>query len=312
MAHSDHWYRDDLLEEVGLGSDFVPDTWDKRREYSKAHHENTDETEFGAYILAGPRQVTMNAFTSVFYSNGGQWVKDENGSFELGFHTDFRQNLVEALEYYQDLHSNYSPKNSGVTWNDSFNAIPNKLTPQTYTLGARVKNNAAGHEEFNAASSVTNIGHTPEGSSTKGTASVGPMVLFKDAENPEAAQRFVEFLMSNPEYAARFCWADGPIHCQPAYPGIKESDTFQNLIADDLGDHWSSEQVQRHLTETPKHGVSPAKETGKINPHIQPLLGAGMGAKLVNSVLIGGTPIEQAIDNHAEAMQTVLERSKSQ
>lgn len=308
IGFADLWYRRDVLDEAGLGSNFVPDTWDNLETYAQAVTENTDLN--GVFMPAAQTEPTMANIISFLRSNEGNITKYENGDWQIAFHEgQDRERMAETLQFLDRLHDNYSPDAGGAGWDEMTNAIAFGVAASNWFPGARPKNAVSQEQASAFAEDVVNVGHNPANRSKNGRASVGPMVVFQNSENPEAGRQFLEFLMGNPEYAADLCWADGPVHCQPPFPGIKESSYYKGL-EDSLPDHWSRPVLDRANFEAPKHGVVSAFETDPPNPYMGALLTPLTLASLAQDVLLNDQDIDQAIDNRAQEMVDILDRAK--
>ena len=324
---TDYWFRDDLLADVGLSEDFVPDTWDKLMEYAQAHDENGPESlQAGVFVMSGQAKATGNFMMGAFHmSNGGKMTEWTGDKFEVAWRSGTqRDRMIETLSYIQNLHE-YSVDAGGAGEGENEHCIPSGLGAATFDAGARVKLHSAHHDNlpYDSAKSVTNVGHIPEKRTANSQAQVAPLYAFSGAENTEAGKRFIEFLMTNPEFASDFCWGDGPVHAQPPFPGIKESDPFQNLLKNDLADHWNTRpyggydnsndigaSAKRHLYEATSNADAQIFETERPNPHLGSIWATGILSEMVQAVNLDGTAPETVVDNYAPQVQEILDRSQ--
>jgi ABC-type glycerol-3-phosphate transport system substrate-binding protein len=323
---TDYWFRDDLLGEVGLEEDFVPDTWDKLMTYAQAHDENgPDSLQSGVFVMSGQAKATGNFMMGSFHmSNGGKMCEWTGNKFEVAWADgEQRTKMIETLTYLQNLHE-YSVDAGGAGESENENAIPTGLAAATFDAGARVKLGAPGENRpYESAKAVTNVGHIPAKETPQSQAQVAPLYAFSGAENTEAGKRFIEFLMTNPEFAGDFCWADGPVHAQPPFPGLKQSDHFQNLLMNDLGDHWETRpyggydnsngigsSAQRHLQEATANADAQVFETERPNPHLGSIWSTGILSEMVQVVNIDGRDPEAVVDEYAPQVQDILDRSQ--
>jgi hypothetical protein len=296
-------------------------------EYARLHDENgPDNLRGGAFVMSGQAKATGNFMMGSFHmSNGGKVTEWTGDKFEVAFASgEQRQKMIETLTYIQDLHE-YSVDAGGAGESENEHAIPTGLGASTFDAGARVKLHSAHHDNlpYDSAKSVTNVGHIPEKVTTQSQAQVGPLWVFKDAENTEAGKRFVEFLMKDPEFAADFCWADGPVHCQPPFPGLKESDPFMGHLKNDLADHWDTRayggydnsngigaSAKRHLEEATANADAQIFETERPNPHLGSVWATGILSEMVQAVNIDGEDPESVVDEFAPEVQDILDRSQ--
>ncbi len=323
---TDYWFRDDMLADVGLDEEFVPDTWDKLMEYARLHSENgPDDLREGVFVMSGQAKATGNFMMGSFHmSNGGkitQWTGDK---FEVAFASgEQRQKMIETLSYIQELHQ-HSVDAGGAGESENENAIPTGLGAATFDAGARVKLAVPGENRpYDSPKSVTNVGHIPEKETPNSQAQVAPLYAFSGADNTEAGKRFIEFLMTDPEFASDFCWADGPVHAQPPFPGIKQSDPFVDHLKNDLPDQWETRpyggydnadgigaSAKRHLQEATANADAQIFETERPNPHLGSVWATGILSEMVQAVNIDGTDPEAAVDEFAPQVQEILDRSQ--
>jgi len=324
---TDYWFRDDLLGEVGLDEEFVPDTWDKLMEYARAHSENGPENlREGVFVMSGQAKATGNFMMGSFHmANGGKMTEWTGDKFEVAWASgEQRQKMVETLSYIQELHQ-YSVDAGGAGESENEHCIPTGLGAATFDAGARVKLHSNHHDNlpYESAKSVTNVGHIPEKETSVSQAQVAPLYAFSGAENTEAGKRFIEFLMSSPEFAADFCWGDGPVHCQPPFPGLKEAEPFQDHLRNDLADHWETRpyggydnsdgigaSAKRHLQEATENGDAQIFETERPNPHLGSIWATGILSEMVQAVNLDGTDPEAAVDEFAPQVQEILDQSQ--
>lgn len=310
VSYSDFWYRQDVVEQAGLSNGFVPDTWDKVTEYAQAVNQNTDVP--GMYVAASESEPTMAQVVSFFRSNNGTICEHVDGEFQIAIDQgQNRTRMIETLEFLDEIHDSYSPGGSGADWSTMSHGIAFQQGACQYFPGARPKNHVAHHDRSSSfAADVMPVGHMPENRSTMGRANVGPFVVFKDA-NTEAGKAWLEFLMGNAEFAARIPWADAPMHNSPAFPGVKESQAFQDLIAT-LPDSWTQKAIDLHLNEAPQHGIVNPFELEQGNPHMGALLTSMQIPAMASKVLVNDMDPGQAVDQCASELASVLEESKQQ
>jgi len=335
---SDYWYRDDLLEEAGLSEDFVPDTWDKLLEFARAHDENIsdDVLRGGVFVQSSQVPFVGNLMMGSFHkSNNGQITQYNDGRFEVAFaNGEQRDRMIETLSFLQELHQ-YSVDAGGASPSENEHSIQTGLGAGTYDGGARVKEHSGlegeggvSHHQsgasYDTGKVVTNVGHMPENRSKMGLGSVGPLWVMKNSENTQAAKMFLEHMFSNPEFAVDFCWGDGPVHCQPTFPGIKESDRFQNLLKNELSEQWEGggrggefdndngipATAERHLIGATRNVEPAVFETDPANPHIGAVWSSGILSEMVREVNINGTEPETVVDNFAPQVQEILDESQ--
>ncbi|ESS07005.1 MAG: ABC-type sugar transport system, periplasmic component [uncultured archaeon A07HB70] len=84
---TDYWFRDDLLADVGLDEEFVPDTWDKLMQYARLHSENgPDGLREGVFVMSGQAKAVGNFMMGSFHmSNGGKMTEWTGDKFEVAW-----------------------------------------------------------------------------------------------------------------------------------------------------------------------------------------------------------------------------------
>jgi ABC-type glycerol-3-phosphate transport system substrate-binding protein len=334
---SDYWYRDDLLEEAGLSADFVPDTWDKLLTFARAHDENIsdDILQGGVFVQSSQAPFVGNLMMGAFHkTNNGKITEYTDGEFRVAFGSgEQRDRMIETLSFLQELHQ-YSVDAGGASASENEHSIQTGLGAGTYDGGARVKQHSGlsgegGHHDSGAAYDsgkvVTNVGHVPYKRTKTSLASVGLFWVMKDGENTDAAKQFLEHMFSDPQTVADFCWGDGPVHAQPTFPGIKDSDYFQNLLRNDLAEHWEGggrggeydndngipATAERHLYGATSNVEPAVFETERPNPHIGAIWSSGILSEMVREVNINETDPETVVDNYAPQVQEILNDSQS-
>lgn len=301
------WYRRDVLDAAGLDSGFTPQTWDDHIEYARAVDQNTDLN--GVYLPASQSEPTQANVIAYMRANDAVITEYTGDDWEIALDQgDNKSRVVETLEYMQELHQ-YSPDAGGAGWTELINALAFETAGTSFYPGFKTKIAAANADRASGfAADVVNLGGVPEGRVNANRATTSPMFVFKGS-NTEAAKEFLKFFYGNAEYAARFCWGDGPIHATPPYPGIQESDAQQELI-NSLPDTVQQEVIDRFWNEAPENGVVSAQETDPANPYMGAILGSLDVAGMVNDVLINDVSPSDAVDNRASNLRNVLENAK--
>lgn len=300
------WFRQDLLEPAGLSSDFHPDTWEKYMEYSRKVDENLDNPQHGTFVPGGNTEAMQGTLVSWMRTNNVQIARWTGNEFEIAFNKgDHRERMVEVMEFLKQARQ-YSPDATGATWDEQLHSISFGLSASTFYSGSRPKNHVGHHEEASEfAKDVHGAGGMPEGRSRDGRTNVEPYVVFKNSNNPELGKRFVRFMLDNPYYAVNLCWAGGPLQALPPFPGHRNSDAWQKKI-NNLGPHWTEEDIKSHTEEATNYGTVSAYEAEKPNPHMGSLLTSYKLAELGNAVFGRGQAIGDAIDQYGSEMQDIL------
>lgn len=297
------WFREDLSEEVGLGSDFHPDTWEKYLEYGRLVDE-MDSPQHGIFIPGGNTEAMQGTLVSWMRTNNAQIAQWTGSEFEIAFNKgEHREKMIEVMEFMKEARQ-YSADATDASWDECLQSIALELSASTFYSGSRPKN-AVGRQEVEFAEHVHGAGGMPEGRSRNGRTNVGPYVTFSNSNNPELGKRFVRFMIENPQYAVELCWADGPFQALPPFPGLRDSDTWAEKI-ESVGPHWTEDDIESHTEEATQHGTVSAYEAEEPNPYMGTLLTSYTLAELGNAVFARDQPIEESIDQYGSDMEEIL------
>lgn len=299
------WFREDLAEEVGLGSNFHPDTWDKYLEYARKVDE-LDNPQHGTFIPGGNTEAMQGTLISWMRTNNVQIAQWTGSEFEIAFNKgDHRERMVEVMEFMKEARQ-YSPDATAASWDEQLQSIALGLSASTFYSGSRPKNAVGRHDEASEfAEHVHGAGGMPEGRSRNGRTNVGPYVVFKNSNNPELGKRFVRFMLENPYYAVNLCWADGPFQALPPFPGLRDSDAWAEKI-ESVGPHWTEDDILSHTEEATQYGTVAAYEAEEPNPYMGTLLTSYTLSELGNAVFARDQPIGESIDQYGSDLEEIL------
>ena len=190
------YYRKDIFDEKGLSP---PTTWDELIETAKAVHD--PENDLYGFLVTGGAQELTNVMIWDFLSNNGATIFNQNRPATEDDVTFNSAETIETFEYLKRLHE-FSPPGSEM-WGNSeyaqmFHTGRVAMSFDVMFGHARILTTAP---EMKDKVGVAELPTGPSLGDRQGSFlynTVGLMV-FKDAQEPEAAKEFLKFLMMNDE-----------------------------------------------------------------------------------------------------------------
>lgn len=297
------WYRSDLAEELGLGSDFTPNTWEKFLQFAREADNNLDMA--GTIVPANSTaDATKAHLTTLLRTNEGQYTKYDSSNeqwvaaFGEGEH---RSRMIETLEFSKEL-SQYAPSGGGTEYSQMINAIQTESAALNIYPGTRPKTQSIENNRPFARSVEGAIGPEKRSKNIRGQNS--PFAVFKGS-NVEAAKAFIE-IVTRPENFARAHWLTTPIHNAPVYGGLVDSEEYQSLIEDDLSPDWTEDQIKFYLEEQREHAVANVYETEPVNPYFGTVTSSMIIPEMVSEVIVNDANPDSIIDGYAEELTSQL------
>ncbi len=188
------YYRKDIFDEKGLTP---PRTWDELIETAKAVHD-PDNDLYGFLVTGGAQELT-NVMVWDFLSNNGATIFNENRPATEDDVTFNSPESIETFEYLKKLHE-FSPPGSEMWGSSEYSQMFHTgRVAMVYDMmfgHARILTTAP---EMKDKIGVAELPTGPSLGDRQGSFlynTVGLMV-FKDAQEPEAAKEFLKFLMKN-------------------------------------------------------------------------------------------------------------------
>lgn len=294
------WYRRDVLSDVGLSKSFRPNTWEKMLKYAEAA-DGSDRR--GVLVPANSTgDSTMAHLTHWLRTNGGQYTEYDGKQWRVAFDEGTaRTRMVETLEFLRKLHQ-YSSSGSGATYSTLVHSIHNGAVSSNVYPGTRPKTQAIANDASFARDVDNVVGPERRTVTTRGQNA--PILLFADA-NVEMAKKFVE-LFTREENFARAHWVSTPVHNSPVYPGLLESDVYQQRLRNDLSSAWTDDQLDRYLVQQRNAVVVNPGETKPPNPYFGAITNSRLVSELVADVLGNDRDVDAAVDEYAGKIDDTL------
>lgn len=178
------WYRADLLEAAGLGTE-PPKTWEESRDYAK---KMTTSDVYGFGIPGAIDYPTIQTFMNVYLGYGARFLNAEG---KCGFDTpEFR----DALKYYTDLYlvDKVTPADTPTYSADQLRQMFTDGKLAMYIDGPWFWNNlVAANPDWLKDVKVAPVPAGPAGEF--GFLGGWPLVLWKNSKNPDAAWRWIRY-----------------------------------------------------------------------------------------------------------------------
>ena len=178
------WYRTDLLEAAGLGTE-PPKTWDELRQYAQAL---TKDDVYGFGIPGAIDYPTVQTFMNVYLGYGARFLNDQG---QCGFDT---QEFRDALKYYTDLYlvDKVTPPDTPTYSAEQLRQMFTEGKLAMYIDGPWFWNNitAANPDWINN----VKVAPVPAGPAGQyGFLGGWPLVLWKNSKNPDAAWEWIKY-----------------------------------------------------------------------------------------------------------------------
>lgn len=243
-------------------------------------------------------------FWSVLLSNSGQVAqRNSDGEIEIALHQgDFKQKTIEAVEYVNELHQ-YGPEAANYGWGENIKAFVSQQSAHMQ-YPPRAKLTAINNRE-DVADKVKPVFPVQNSEPTHVTYP-GGWTMFKEAENLDAARKFIEFVAENNRLVT-FNRNITPIHNYPVYEDIPKTDEFKN---DEFINKWFSEDLPV-INKAIKHDIFPTAETDPVNLYAPSLLSSNQLAQLMYNVNIDGKDIETAVEDTGKRLESTLSDIRS-
>ena len=188
------YYRKDILDAKGLKP---PTTWDEMLAVAEAVHD-PENGLYGSLVTGGSAELT-NVMVWDYMSNNGATVFNKNRPVTEDDVTFNSKETIETFEFLKKLHK-FSPTGSEMWGNAEYSTMfhTGKVAMLADVMfgHARIIKSAP---EMAAKTGVVEIPTGPSLGSRQGSNlynNVGLMV-FKDAQEPEGAKKFLTYLMTN-------------------------------------------------------------------------------------------------------------------
>lgn len=273
------WYRTNLLEKTGVA---VPTTW---AEFAQAAADLTDPT-IGAYGYAVPMNPddyvsTLNLHMYV-YSGGGSLLNDD---LTANLTSDL---ALEGIRYWTDLYRTCSPRDSvDDTTIDQANMFYNGTTAFDFNSGFHI-----GGVKETRPDLLDTISCAPLPTMDAGDPAYSavvthiPLVLYKDASNPELCAEFLQFLFEEDIYIDFLDSA--PVGMLPTLSGIS---SLERYTSNELRQQFAKEEAI--IEDAILNGHALGFEHG---PNLQAgiLTSSGVIERMFLDIVQNGTPIEEA------------------
>jgi hypothetical protein len=116
-----------------------------------------------------------------------------------------------------------------------------------------------------------------------------------------------------PEYFIEILMSITPIHNVPAYPGIYESDQFQQRVDDlefNVPENDIADDIEQYMAENRKYVKPRIYDTDPPNPYSEVSYTSEPFSGLHQDVLLRDKDPDAVIDQRAEELQTLIDKSQ--
>lgn len=288
------WYRKDLYEKFGLKP---PRTWDELLHNVKTLHGNLPGVGqmYGIAMALNTSNHTNDTVQNIMWSNGAT-ILDRDGKLALN-----SPEAVQAYNFQKELFK-YAPP--GVAQYGHLEVL------NAFATGKVAHTNYAARMVLHVMRTNPKLGDSvgavtkPKGPSPKGRL---VSILFtkawgfpKGTKNVALAKEFVQFLETG-EREVRWLHSV-PVHFWPPRRSTATSAAYMQdpIVQSPLG----RAAARAILEEALPHGQPQLSEAGVVNTGTMKILQAHVLAKMMQKIVLGNVPTEQAV---AEAMKEAQE-----
>jgi ABC-type glycerol-3-phosphate transport system substrate-binding protein len=306
---SSFWWRHDLAEKEGYSrKEILNADWDLANELAEKMHD-PDNNVYGAYVMAGSGSSSTFRDMAWLFTNEGSVCTWDGDRVKVNFHEEpYRTRMIETLEHLKERHQ-FSPEASDSTWDTAANSIPNGNTASAWYLGFRPKLRSINQERDFVPD--VHVGPMPEKRGRKTVASTDGIMPIK-GDNPDVARDFMRFFL-RPEYFIEILMSITPIHNVPAYPGIYESDQFQQRVDDlefNVPENDIADDIEQYMAENRKYVKPRIYDTDPPNPYSEVSYTSEPFSGLHQDVLLRDKDPDAVIDQRAEELQALIDKAQ--
>jgi multiple sugar transport system substrate-binding protein len=286
-------YRKDLAEQQGVEQ---PETWAELVEAAKALNLDTDgDGTVDVYGMTIPGDnLFVNIITGELIAANGGALFDETNRPQFT-----SPQMAEVLQFWNDLAEAMPPGWEGHGYRDTFT---NMYGGKAAMMFAGYGRGASLIEQY-APEEMRDTDHfdvwiKPRGPSAERTAvqvDEEPWMLFKDAENPEEAKRFLEFFYEDENYLEYI--QSVPIHFFPITRSLREAEAYQQTPMIQRWASWLEAQEHYLANDLAKPTLVVDYQDLETKPYLMEILGSGIIRDMVMEVVLEGVPIAEAAQN---------------
>lgn len=286
------WYRTNLLEKTGVA---VPTTWE---EFAQASKQLTDASidSYGYAMPMNPNDYvsTLNLHMYV-YSGGGSLLNDD---LTANLTSDL---ALEGIRYWTDIYRQCSPTDStDDTTIDQATMFYNGTTAFDFNSGFHIEGVKSTRPDLlNTISCAPLPKMHADDDDYSAVVTHIPLVLYKDAQNPELCAEFLEFLFEEDVYID---FLDSvPVGMLPTISGISDTERYRsNEIRQQFA---AEEDIIENAVRT---GHALGFEHG---PNLQSglLTSSGVIERMFLDIVENNTPIEEAAQAAEDELNELFE-----
>lgn len=278
------WYNKEMLAEAGFEE---PADWDELLEVAKAFTDAGNQ-EYGIALPTVESNYSEQAFSQFALSNDAN-IMDGNGTVTID-----TPEMIEALEYYQELSQYTMPGSNDTT--EVRDAFMNGTVPMavysTYILPA-IYNDG----------DPSNVGFaipTQKSKAVFGTTSAFTITSALEDKQKEAAETFIKF-MAQPENTTEWILM-APGGAQPVHKGVVENEEYQSNEVIEAYDDLSVE-IAESFDDIQVFGLVDNKNFVKMGE----ITSSGAIPKLINSITVGKADINNVLEGAKDQLESIVE-----
>jgi ABC-type glycerol-3-phosphate transport system substrate-binding protein len=295
------WYRVSTWEE-NVGDTPSEMQWDA---FMSALEQTDNKDNRRAHVIpAGESLMSTEFYIDYMFQNAGSiFQRNDQNNVEVVFDRDQnRQKTRQVLEFLNEANQ-YSVDGRGYAYSEQIESYWSEQVNEVKYFGARPLQQAVANNE--PVAEDTGLMHPPYKEEKTHQAFSEGWVMFRPAQNKEAAREFVRF-MSRPEPLYEMLHI-APLHNLPPFPEAVQDEQF---LDNEFIDTWvrPNENIRiEDVVEMVDTAKTLVGETEPNNALASPVFSEGVFGNMIFNYLYGNQSIDEAIDNAGQQSRNIIQ-----
>lgn len=290
------WYRQDLLEQANLEA---PSTWQELYEAAKALTDADDDI-YGCPVSMSPRDFCSAINLHMYVSSGGGSLLNDDMTANIT--SDL---ALEGIRYWVKMYEDCSPRETiDYTVIEQANLFYQGTVGFDFNSGFHISGVGGNREDLLQSISCLPLPRIHEDDEYySAVVSHIPLVLYKDAGNPQVCKAFIEFLFEEENYIE---FLDSvPVGMLPAIRGISGTERYQS---NEIRRQFAAEEAI--IQEAMLGGTALGFEHG---PNFQAgiMTSGGVIEEMFQDIVQNGTDVEIAAKTAEEELNRLFQEAAS-
>ncbi len=289
------WYRKDLLKTAGIS---VPSTWEELYEAAKALTD-PEKNIYGCPVSLGTDDFLGTIYLHMYVSSGGGSLLRDDMSADLTSGL-----ALEGIRYWVKMYEECSPEETkDYTVIEQSELFYDGTAAFDFNSGFHISGVAGKREDLLGSISCAPLPRMNEDDEYySAVVSHIPLVLYKEAENPEICEAFMEFLYQEENYID---FLDSvPVGMLPSIRGISSTEKYQS---NEMRRQFAEEE--EIIQEAMINGMALGFEHG---PDLRAgiLTSSGVIEKMFQDIVVNGTEVPTAAQEAERELNRLFEEAE--